>query len=145
LVRQLPEEKHSRQELALQLRLGTAYSGFLGFASEPRDKAFRRAMELCAQVEGDFELFPVIWNLSQLNLQRAELAAAHELADQGLNLAERLREPALFSLLTTTWVRYAVWKGHWESPWSILNEHRGSPTLRLILSSWRCIHSISLS
>jgi len=94
LVRQLPEEKHSRQELALQLRLGTAYSGFLGFASEPRDKAFRRAMELCGQVKGDRELFPVIWNMCQLNLQRAELRAAHELADQGLSLAERLREPA---------------------------------------------------
>jgi class 3 adenylate cyclase/predicted ATPase len=93
LVRAVPEEKRARQELALQLRLGTAYSGALGFASEGREKAFRRAMELCDQIEGDRETFPVIWNLCQLNLQRAELSAAHDLANQGLSLAERIGEP----------------------------------------------------
>jgi class 3 adenylate cyclase/predicted ATPase len=96
LLRALPaSQEHTRQELALQMSLGSAFTGLKGFGSREREGAYTRASELCQEMEGNRELFPVLWHLCQLNIQRGELRAARELAQQSLSLAERLQDATL--------------------------------------------------
>jgi class 3 adenylate cyclase/predicted ATPase len=93
LLRTLPASlEHTRRELALQMSLGSAFVGLKGFGSPEREGAYNRASELCQQLEESRELFPVLWNLCQLNIQRGELRAARELARQSLSLAERVQD-----------------------------------------------------
>jgi class 3 adenylate cyclase/predicted ATPase len=96
LLRTLPaSQEHTRRELALQMSLGSAFTGLKGFGSAEREGAYTRAGELCQQLEENRELFPVLWHLCQLNIQRGELRAARELAQQSLSLAERVQDATL--------------------------------------------------
>jgi class 3 adenylate cyclase/predicted ATPase len=93
LMRRLPAgEERNRRELALQMTLGAASAGVMGFGSAEREAAYNRAIELCRSLQGDRELFPALFNLCQLNIQRADLLPARELAHEGLDLAERLQD-----------------------------------------------------
>jgi predicted ATPase len=112
LVLTLPAgQEQSRRELALQVALGSACGGGMGMGSEGKEAAFRRAAELCHKLEGDRELFPVLWNLCQLTIQRGELMAARELADQGLSLAERLQEPTFILAAQYNLGEICQWRG----------------------------------
>jgi class 3 adenylate cyclase/predicted ATPase len=96
LLRTLPvSQEHTRRELALQMSLGSAFAGLKGLGSAEREGAYTRAGELCQQMEENRELFPVLWHLCQLNIQRGELRAARELARQSLSLAERVQDTTL--------------------------------------------------
>jgi len=96
LLRTLPaSQEHTRRELALQMSLGSAFVGLKGFGSAEREGAYTRASELCQQLEENRELFPVLWHLCQLNIQRGELRTARELARQSLSLAERVQDTTL--------------------------------------------------
>jgi tetratricopeptide (TPR) repeat protein len=96
LLRTLPaSQEHTRRELALQMSLGSAFAGLKGFGSAEREGAYTRASELCQQLEENRELFPVLWHLCQLNIQRGELRTARELARQSLSLAERVQDTTL--------------------------------------------------
>jgi predicted ATPase len=77
------------------MSLGSAFAGLKGFGSPEREGAYTRASELCQQLEENRELFPVLWHLCQLNIQRGELRAARELAQRSLSLAERLQDATL--------------------------------------------------
>jgi predicted ATPase len=96
LLRTLPaSQERARRELALQMMLGSAFAALEGNASAKREEAYKRASELCQQIEENRELFPVLWNLCQLNIQRGELQSARELAQQSLSLAERVQDATL--------------------------------------------------
>src|SRR5262249_50400613 len=58
-------------------------------------KAYARARDLCRQIGEAPELFRVLFGLFTFYLVRAELGTAHELAEQLLNLAEHVDDPAL--------------------------------------------------
>jgi predicted ATPase len=93
LLRTLPaSQEHTRRELALQMNLGSAFLGLEGFGSRERELAYTRASELCQEMEDNREIFPVLWNLCQLNIQRGKLQAAREFARQSLALAERVQD-----------------------------------------------------
>ena len=93
LLRTLPaSQEHARRELALQMSLGSAFAGLRGFGSPEREGAYTRASELCQEMEESRELFPVLFHLCQLNIQRGELRAARELAQQSLSLTERVHD-----------------------------------------------------
>jgi predicted ATPase len=95
LLRTLPaSQEHTRRELALQMNLGSAFLGLEGFGSSEREGAYTAARKLCQEMEENRELFPVLWHLCQLNIQRGELRAARELARQSLGLAERVQDGA---------------------------------------------------
>jgi hypothetical protein len=81
--------------LALQMSLGSAFTGLTGFGSPEREGAYTRASELCQEMEESRELFPVLWHLCQLNIQRGELRAVRELARQSLDLVERVQDVTL--------------------------------------------------
>jgi predicted ATPase/DNA-binding SARP family transcriptional activator len=98
LLETLPDTpERTEQELALQIALGVPLIATKGYAAPEVEKAYARARELCHQAhagETPF-LFPALRGLWNNYLQRAELQAAHELAEQLFSLAQNAQDPAL--------------------------------------------------
>jgi predicted ATPase/class 3 adenylate cyclase len=96
VVEMLPASTEGeRQELALLLALGPALQSTKGFGAPEIEPVYLRARELCQQLGETSQLFPVLWGLWLLYLQRAELQTARDLAMQLFSLAQHLRDPAL--------------------------------------------------
>jgi predicted ATPase len=84
--------ERAEQELALQLALGTAWTG-LRYTHPERQKAYRRARELCQQLGETSQLCLVLGRLSTLHFMRAEHQTALELAEEALSLAQGVKDP----------------------------------------------------
>ena len=82
-----------RQELELQTTLGVPLIAIRGFAAPEVERAYARARELCLQVGDAPQLSSVLFGLWWFYDVRAELRAAHELAERLLDMARR-REAA---------------------------------------------------
>lgn len=96
LLKILPETpERYQQELALQLALGPPLLMSKGHTAPEVEQAYSRAQELCQQVGNDRQLFAALVGLRRWYLNRAQLRAAHGLAEQCFALAQRLQEPAL--------------------------------------------------
>jgi TOMM system kinase/cyclase fusion protein len=96
VLRTLPDTPElTQRELTLQIALGAALNVTKGFAAPELEGAYARARELCRQVGETPGLFPVLWGLWGFYLNRGELQTAHELAEELLNLAKRVEDPAL--------------------------------------------------
>ncbi len=80
-----------QQELKLQVALGSALMASKGWAAPEVEKAYSRARELCLQIEESPQHFRVLVGLCSFYLLRATLRTAHELAEQCLHLAQRMR------------------------------------------------------
>jgi class 3 adenylate cyclase/predicted ATPase len=89
LLSALPEniERH-RQELELQLAIGSALTAVKGFAAAETERAYMRAQELCALLGDSSELSPALFGLWVMYLVRGELHRAHEIAQGLLRLAQ---------------------------------------------------------
>ena len=87
--------KRARKELELQTTLGPALMATAGFGAPEVREAYSRAQELCRQVEETPQLFPVVFGLSLIQLERGELKTALELGEQLLRMAESARDSAL--------------------------------------------------
>jgi adenylate cyclase len=64
-----------------------------GYGAASVEKTYNRARQLCRQIGGTPEIFPVLRGLYVTYLLQGQLQAAHELAEQLLNLAEKAQEP----------------------------------------------------
>ena len=96
LLKTQPDSDHvARQEIRLQMALGAMYSASKGFGSPEREGAYRRAQELCERIGDERELVLILWSLTQLHIERAELQEAQKLAEHTLQLSEHLRDPTL--------------------------------------------------
>ena len=84
----------ARQELALQVALGTPLTAAKGFAAPEVERAYARARELCLQVGDTPQLFAVLVRLATLYLSRTDYTAARALSEQCLELAEAAQYPA---------------------------------------------------
>ncbi|HEY7316685.1 MAG TPA: adenylate/guanylate cyclase domain-containing protein [Candidatus Binatia bacterium] len=87
--------ERKKQELALLVALGPALQSTKGFGAPEIEPLYLRARELCQQIGETSQLFPVLWGLWLLYLQRAELQTARDLATQLFSLAQHLRDIAL--------------------------------------------------
>jgi predicted ATPase len=95
LLKFLPETpERTRQELLLQIALGSTLMATKGYAAPEVERAYARARELCQQVEETLQQFQVLWGLWQYHIVRAELQSAYELAEQFLAVAQRVQDPA---------------------------------------------------
>jgi class 3 adenylate cyclase/predicted ATPase len=83
-----------RREIGLQLALGPALIAAKGYAAPETGRAYARACELCREADDTPELFPALYGQSVVHWQRAELAAAYELARELLRLAEERGDAA---------------------------------------------------
>jgi class 3 adenylate cyclase/predicted ATPase len=96
LLETLPDaDERSRQELQLQITLGTAWMGTRGYTSSEVEKAFGRARELCNELGETSELFDVLFGLSVFYFLRSELRTALNLGEQLLEIAENAGDPEL--------------------------------------------------
>jgi predicted ATPase len=85
----LPDgSERQRREVGLQLALGPALIAAKGFAAPETGRAYARACELCRKVGDMQKLLPSLYGQSVVHWQRAEVAAAHEVARELLRLAE---------------------------------------------------------
>ena len=96
LLKSLPDTlERTRRELELQIALGAPLIATKGYGAPEVGAAYDRALELCRKIGETPELFPVLFGLWAFYLVRAELKKARELAEQLLNLAQRVEDPAL--------------------------------------------------
>ena len=95
LLKSLPDTpERTRRELELQIALGAPLIATKGYGAPEVGAAYDRALELCRKIGETPELFPVLFGLWAFYLVRAEHKKARELAEQLLNLAERVGDPA---------------------------------------------------
>jgi TOMM system kinase/cyclase fusion protein len=87
--------ERAQHELGLQVALGLALMAAKGFGAPEVLQAYARARDLCQQVGETPQIFPVLWGLWRFYFVRAEYRAAREMAEQCLDLAQHVQDPAL--------------------------------------------------
>jgi class 3 adenylate cyclase/tetratricopeptide (TPR) repeat protein/DNA-binding IscR family transcriptional regulator len=96
LLKSFPDTlDRTRRELELQIALGAPLMATKGYGAPEVGAVYHRALELCRKIGETPELFRVLFGLQAFYLVRAELKKARELAEQLLNLAQRVGDPAL--------------------------------------------------
>ncbi len=96
LIGAIPEgDERVQQELALQTSLGSALLATQGFSSLEVGRAFARARTLSQDMGETPELFRVVWGLWINYASRSEYAAAFEMAEQCLRLAQSSKDTGL--------------------------------------------------
>ena len=96
VVETLPASaERERQELDLLVALGPALQSSKGFGAPEIEPVYTRARELCRQLGETSQLFPVLWGLWLLRLQRGDLQTARELGTQLFSLAQHVPDPVL--------------------------------------------------
>jgi predicted ATPase len=91
LLGRLPDTKErAEQELWLQITLGVPLIATRGYAAPEVCSAYTRARELCRRLGDTPEISNVLWGLWLFYLLRAELGTTREIAEEFLQLAERL-------------------------------------------------------
>lgn len=92
----LPDTAERRQhELRLHVTLGPALMAMQGQHAPEVERTYTRAQALCQQMGDAQRLFPVLMGLWRFNTARKAFQTAHQLAEQLLDLAHRLGDPAL--------------------------------------------------
>ena len=95
VLQTLPDTpERAQQELYMQTALGSALIATKGYAAPEVEDAYTRARTLCQQLGETPRLLQVLLGLEAYYVVRAELQTAYELAEQCLNLAQRLQNPA---------------------------------------------------
>jgi predicted ATPase/class 3 adenylate cyclase len=92
----LPEtSERNRQELVVQMPLGTALRAAKGGGAPEVERLYTRARELCERVGEPSQFFRVLWGLWQVSNSRGEYQTMRALGEQLLSLAQRLHDPDL--------------------------------------------------
>jgi predicted ATPase len=97
LLKLLPESSERfRDELLLQICLGTALIATKGFSSPDVERVYTRARQLCQNAGEAPQLFPVLSGLWMFYTSRGEHTAARDLAEHCLRIAQTVGETGLF-------------------------------------------------
>jgi len=116
LLKTLPDTPAcTRDELALQIMLGTAFMATKGYAALEAGKAYTRARELCQQTGDSLQLFPVLRGLLHFHLNQGELRSARELGEQLLSLAQDRQDSAFLLEAHYTLALTFFWSGEMVS------------------------------
>jgi hypothetical protein len=95
LATQPSSPERDREELDLQIELGSTTMAVHGWGSAEGARAYARARELCLAVGDERERFPILWGFWLIHMMRADVADVRETAAELLAIAERHRDPAL--------------------------------------------------
>jgi adenylate cyclase len=109
LLETMPDSsQRARQELRLQLLLGSALQTSEGYSHPAAVRALRRAKMLCDQVGDTAQSFRVLWLLGFYYRWQGELQASHQLDTQLLELALRAEDSPQLML------------AHWAVGWDLM-------------------------
>lgn len=96
LLAKLPDSaERAQQELCLQLTLGVPLIATEGYAATAVGNLYTRARELCQQIGDTPDVAEALWGLRSFYVATAELEKARSIAEEFLQLAERLPYPGL--------------------------------------------------
>ncbi len=96
LLGKLPDNRERAQrELRLQLTLGVPLVATTGYAAPEVGNVYRRARELCKQLDDPPDVSEALWGLWTFHTLGADLGTARETAEELLSLAEHLPYPQL--------------------------------------------------
>ncbi|MBN1139397.1 MAG: AAA family ATPase [Anaerolineae bacterium] len=98
LQRLPPSPERDRQELALQLGLGTAFTATQGWVVPQRAQVLARAHELAQRVGDTAQRLHALLALSVLSLARGEFHAARDWGQHLSDLAQQTQDPLYLSL-----------------------------------------------
>jgi tetratricopeptide (TPR) repeat protein len=99
LLEKLPEStEKTRQELALQLGLGTGYQLMEGYASPEAHRAYSRARNLGRRVGDSPELVAALWPLATRAAMVGDLSQGVTLAEEALDVAKRVKNPLFIAV-----------------------------------------------
>jgi predicted ATPase len=109
----LPEgpDRRARQELRLQIALGTALIPVKGYAAPEVGATFKRARMLGKQVGKTQQQFAVLWGLWHYYTSLADLSKGRELAEQLLSVAEQSQSNVLLPLAHRALSNTLTWLG----------------------------------
>jgi predicted ATPase/DNA-binding winged helix-turn-helix (wHTH) protein len=111
LLSELPEDvDRDRRELELQLAVGPALIAVKGWAASEAERAYTRARELCDRLGDSPELFPALFGLWAIYLDRGEFRPAYELAEQLLR-AQSAHDPSLLTYARLAGGATSYWMG----------------------------------
>ena len=82
-----------RQELSMQVSLGSVLESTQGFAAPGVGEAHRRAQALCEQLGDTEQLTRALYGLAHFHMVRAELITACRIGERCLDLANELQDP----------------------------------------------------
>ena len=98
-----------KQELDLQLLLGSAHTSTNGFGAPKVEQVYQRARKLAAQIGETPAIFPALHGLARFYLVRRELQTALALGERCLHLAQTTHDTSdlLATYVTLTAILYA--------------------------------------
>ena len=95
LLQLLPDvSARTHLELQIHIALAVPLTATSGYGATEVAQTYSRARELCEQLGRTSELFPTLYGMWRYYLLRGQCAAARELAQKLLSLAETAQEPA---------------------------------------------------
>jgi predicted ATPase len=100
-----------RQELSLQVTLGTPLMMMKGYAAPEVERVYARARALCQQVKEPSHLFPVLYALWRFYVLRADFRTAYEQSEQFLRLAQSIQDSGCLFMAHMTQEVTLVFRG----------------------------------
>ena len=111
MLSELPQDvERDRRELELQLAVGPALIAVKGWAASETERAYTRARELCDRLGESPELFPALFGMWAIYLDRGDFRTAFELAEQLLR-AQSAHDPALLAYARLAQGATSCWMG----------------------------------
>ncbi|MGH7289283.1 MAG: AAA family ATPase [Myxococcota bacterium] len=95
LAKEPRSPERDREELDLQIELGSATMTAHGWGSPEGARCYARARELCLTVGDERERFPILWGFWQIHAVRSDLTECREIAAELLGIAERHGDRAM--------------------------------------------------
>jgi predicted ATPase/DNA-binding winged helix-turn-helix (wHTH) protein len=136
LVSEFPEDvERDRRELELQLAVGPALIAVKGWAASETERAYTRARELGDRLGDSPELFPALFGMWAIYVDRGEFLMASELAEQLLR-APGTHDPALLAYarlargVTSYWMgKFLTGREYLESAITLYDPDRHRPLI----------------
>lgn len=127
--------ERTKQELTLQISLGTPFIAMRGYGASEVGKVYTRARKLCEQVGTTPQRWQVLNGLRVFHISRGELQTASDLAEQIMYLAQSEQKPDLLMVghivLGESLYRIGEWapaRDHFERAITLYDPRRSRPS-----------------
>ncbi|MCV9966893.1 AAA family ATPase [Pararhizobium sp. BT-229] len=118
LLAQMPENPEQLElELTLLITMGRVLTAAKGYGHPEVERVYNRALNLAERIQETPRLFPVLLGLTIHHAVRSELAAARDLGERLLRLAQQISDPVLVVEASYALGITCSWRGEFASAW----------------------------